>query len=300
MTALDLSGLWVPVITPFHSSGNLDLDSLKRLCRRLLTDGATGLVVLGTTGEPATLTEAEQHDVIATCNEVCIDLRKPMLVGVGTNSTQSTIESARSLSQYSAAVAAFVVVPYYTRPSSAGVVHHFEAVAAVSALPIVMYNVPYRTGITLTAADILRIAAIPNVVGVKQSVGTFDRDTLEVLRSLPPDFQVLAGDDAFIAPTILLGGVGAIAAAAHLCTPKFVHLVEAARKHDVVTTVALAELLLPIIDAGFAEPNPAVWKAGLHAQGEISSPSVRLPLLDATEHAAQNLLGAIRGAAIHG
>ena len=127
------------------------------------------------------------------------------------------------------AAAALVVVPPYVRPSPAGVLRHFRAVAEASPVPIVAYHIPYRTGCQLAAAHLLELAAIDGVVGIKQSVGALDVDTLELLRSAPPGFAVLAGDDAVIAPAILLGAAGAIAAAAHLCTAAFAALVETAK-----------------------------------------------------------------------
>lgn len=131
----------------------------------------------------------------------------------------------------------------------------------------------------------------PKIIGLKQSVGSLDHDTLEILRR-GPAFQVLVGDDAFIALTVLMGGAGAIAAAAHFCTPLFVEMIEAAARGDAQRSRLLASALLPVVQAGFAEPNPAVWKAGLHAVGEIVSPSVRRPMTPASHVSAAALVNA--------
>jgi 4-hydroxy-tetrahydrodipicolinate synthase len=158
---------------------------------------------------------------------------------------------------------------------------------------LIVYNIPYRTGRGLGVEAILRLAELPQIVGLKQSVGALDHATLEILRRRPKRFAVLAGDDAYIAPTVLMGGSGAIAAAGHVCTPAFVAMIAAALAGDVSTTVALARALLPVVDAGYAEPNPAGWKAALHATGEIASPALRAPMTAASPQSTTALLAAI-------
>jgi len=291
--AIDLRGLWVPVVTPLGPDGRVDLASLEQLARRLLRDGATGLVALGTTGEPATLTAAERDDVVRTCAQVCRDLERPLVVGVGTSSTAATVAEAQHMEELVAPTAVMVVVPPYTLPSEAGVVAHLRAVAAATTTPVIVYNVPHRTGRRLGAAALLDLAGTPGIVGLKQAVGGLDHDTLEVLRSRPASFQVLAGDDATIVPTILMGGSGAISAAGHLRTTAFAAMVAAALEGDAVTAAALAHDLLPIVAAGYAAPSPAVWKAALHAAGELTTPSVRAPLLAASPDAAATMAAAL-------
>ncbi len=223
----DLTGLWVPVVTPLDADDQVDAEALGRLARRLLDQGCSGLVALGTTGEPATLRLDERRDVVDVCAEACAAAGKPLMVGVGSNCTQSTMEEVAAFEGTPALTAFLVVVPYYTRPAVAGTVDHFRAVAAASETPIVVYNVPYRTGRGLDADALVELAGTPRIVGVKQAVGALDHDTLELMRQKPPEFQVLAGDDAFIAPTILMGGSGAIAASAHVCTDLFARMIHA-------------------------------------------------------------------------
>jgi 4-hydroxy-tetrahydrodipicolinate synthase len=293
MSTLDLAGLWVPLVTPFTTDGSLDLRSLDRLTRHVVNEGATGVVALGTTGEPATLDHTERRAVVTRILRVCSELNCPVLVGIGSNSTKETIEAAVDLSSVEAVVGALVVVPYYTRPSPDGVIQHFAAVAAESPVPIVAYNVPYRTGIHISADTMLAIAKLPNVAGLKQAVGGIDIATLEILRSAPPSFRMLAGDDAFITPLIAMGASGAIAAAAHVCTPMFAEMIAAARAGQADTARRIAELLLPVVTAGFAEPNPAVWKAALHAQNVIDSAALRSPMTGATPESLNRILTAI-------
>lgn len=289
---LDLQGLWVPLVTPFDADDDVDLQALERLASRVLREGARGIVALGTTGEPPTLTADERQAVVDTCRRVCEELQAPLIVGVGTNSTRSTVAGVQALD---GAAGALIVVPYYTRPTPAAVVEHFRVVASESPVPVVAYNVPYRTARPLSASDILAIAEIPNVAGLKQAVGALDSATLQILRSAPPDFAVLAGDDAFIAPTILMGGVGSITASAHVCTDAFAALVEAALKSRVDEARSMAEQLLPVVEAGFSEPNPSVWKAALHDAGEIATPNLRAPMSAASSEALARLKKAIEG-----
>ena len=293
MTAPDLRGLWIPLVTPFDDNGDVDLRATASLCRRVLGDGATGIVALGTTGEPATLNDCERRAIIGVCAEVCAEMGRPLIVGPGTNSTRTTIAQVEQLADVPAAISALVVVPYYTRPSVDSIIEHFRVVAAASPVPVVVYNVPYRTGRGLDADAILKIASFPNVAGIKQAVGCVDSDTLALLRRKPASFQVLAGDDAFIVPLMLMGASGAIAAAAHVCTRRFAEMVTAALAGNVAASRSMAMALLPVVEAGFAEPNPAVFKAALHAAGAIASPLLRPPMGTATPAATKRLLDAI-------
>jgi 4-hydroxy-tetrahydrodipicolinate synthase len=289
----DLAGLWVPVVTPLDARGDVDIGALGRLARRLLDDGCAGLVALGTTGEPSTLRPAERTVVVDVCAAACVAAGKPLMVGVGSNSTQSAMDDVAALEGTPAMAALLIVVPYYTRPTPAGIVEHFRTIAAASPTPIVVYNVPYRTGRGLDADALVEVAGTPGIIGVKQAVGALDHDTLDLLRRKPPDFQVLTGDDAFITPTILMGGAGAIAASAHVCTDLFARMIDAARSGATDAAATLAHALLPVVTAGFAEPSPACWKAALHAIGEIATATLRRPMTEAPDEATRRLLDAI-------
>jgi 4-hydroxy-tetrahydrodipicolinate synthase len=290
---VDLSGLWVPVVTPFDRHGAVDPASLDALVTQVLDAGADGVVALGTTGEPATLDHEERRLVVETCDARCRQADRGLLVGAGTNSTRGTIEEIRHLTAGTSARAALVVVPYYTRPSRAAVVEHFTTVTEASPVPVVVYNVPYRTGCALGAQELRRLSRHPRIVGLKQAVGGLDADTLDVLAQTAAPFPVLAGDDAFIAPTVLMGGTGAIAAAAHACTPIFVEMIASARAGDRDRSVALANALLPVIAAGFGEPSPAVWKGFLARRGRIRSDELRRPMRPASSVAVDRLSRAV-------
>jgi 4-hydroxy-tetrahydrodipicolinate synthase len=290
--SIDLRGLWVPIVTPFDVDGDVDVRSLEQLAHRLLSDGATGLVALGTTGEPATLTATERRLVVEICDRACRDAGRALIVGAGTNSTRRTIEEIEYLAAGTSAIAALIVVPYYTRPSEQAIVEHFTTVADASSVPVVAYNVPYRTGRALSSAALLEIGAHPRIVGLKQAVGALDLDTLEVLADAGPDFQVLAGDDAFIAPTMLMGGIGAISATAHLCTPLFVEMIERACAGDHDRAQHIGTALLPLITVGFSEPSPAAWKGALARQQQISTDELRRPMTPASPATVEQLIGA--------
>ena len=220
----------------------------------------------------------------------------PLIVGTGTNNTRSTIAATRALEGIPAVVGALVVVPYYIRPSEAAIVEHYRVVAEASPVPVVAYNVPARTGRGLGAASLLELAALPNVVGVKQAVATLDLDTLEVLANAPAGFSVLSGDDYLAFPIMCMGGAGGITASAHVCTARFVAMVECGLAGKLEDGRHHAEALLPVTDTAFAEPNPAVFKGVLHAQGRIATPDVRMPLANASAAAIERCLAAVDNA----
>lgn len=291
------SGLYVPVVTPFAADGRVDVDALEQLAAKLLDDGARGLVALSTTGEPSSLDDAERAATVAALGRVCADRGAELIVGAGTNDTRTTIARHEALGDLDLVHASLAVVPYYVRPSEAGIVAHFQAVAERSPVPVMIYNIPYRTGRGLGATALLELAATPNVAGLKQAVGALDADTLALLAAKPDGFAVLGGDDAFLLPTTLMGGAGAIAASGHFATARVVAMLAAGAAGDVATGRPHAEALLPLVQALFAEPSPAIAKALLHEQGLIGSPDVRLPLVNATPAAVERARSALAEAA---
>jgi 4-hydroxy-tetrahydrodipicolinate synthase len=295
-----LRGLYVPLITPFTDDGELALDVLEKLARDVIDSGAAGLVALGTTGEPATLTGAERHAVVDVCARVCREHGAVLIVGAGSNDTVGTGRALRELAAWPEVSAALTVVPYYTRPSEAGILAHFTVLAASSPVPLIVYNVPHRTGSVLRGQALLQLARIPGIIGIKQAVGAIDHDTITLMAGRPDDFAVLGGDDVFVSPLLALGADGGILASAHVCTGEFARLIAAWHSGRTEQARELGHRLVPLAAALFAEPNPAVIKGALHAQGEIPSPAVRLPLLPArqdTIRVATSLLGQLRAAA---
>lgn len=184
-----LAGLFVPLITPFTDDGELDPDALERLAHQMLDNGATGIVALGTTAEAPTLTEAERSRVLDICAMVCRDRSAPLIAGAGGNDTRRSAEALRALSAWPEIGAALVVVPYYSRPGEDGTVAHFRALAADTPVPLVVYNIPHRTGQRLSWRAMRGIAELPAVAGVKHAVGAIDQDTVEMMASLPDGVQ---------------------------------------------------------------------------------------------------------------
>lgn len=293
---MTLRGVYVPLITPFAADGSVALDALEALAGHYLDAGATGLVPLGTTGESPMLDAAEKRTVVEVCSRVSVDRGTQLIVGAGTSSTKATIEAVVALADVPGLTAVMCVVPYYVRPSQAGIVAHFVEIAQSSPAPIVAYNIPSRTGRELEPDGMLEIARTPNIIGVKQASSGLDANTLRILAEAPSDFALLGGEDPFLFPVVLMGGAGAICASAHVLTDRFVAMIECGLAGKVDEGRAHHEALLPVISACFAEPNPSVFKAVLHAQGLIPTPSVRLPLTDASAAARDRALAAIDAA----
>ncbi|CAM3389086.1 4-hydroxy-tetrahydrodipicolinate synthase [Tsukamurella hominis] len=293
---MQLTGLHVPLVTPFAADGTVDLASLERLAHDTLADGADGLLALGTTGEPATLTAAERASVIDRIGGVCAEHRAVLTVGVGSNATADTAASLGGIDPR--ADFALVVVPYYTRPSEAGVVEHYRRVAAASPVPVIVYDIPQRTGRTLSLETLLELAAIDGVGGFKHAAGGVTETTVRLLAAIntatPGAISILAGDDAFVGAVLALGGHGAISACANVAAGEFAALVAAWREHRLEEARVVGGALAELAAALFAEPNPTVIKGVLAAQGRIATPAVRLPLLPASDGAVAAACGLAR------
>jgi 4-hydroxy-tetrahydrodipicolinate synthase len=281
---MTLTGLYVPLITPFDTAGSVALDALETLARQVLEAGATGLVALGTTAEPTALSGPERRAVVGVAARVSRERGTHLLVGA------HTAEALQALANQPEVVAALTLVPPFTRPGEAGVLAHFTHLAATSPVPLVIYHVPYRTGQHLSADTLRRLADLPGVIGIKHAVGGIDADTIALLADLPPNIAVLGGDDPFISPLLALGAHGAILASAHVATPQFVEMVNAWRAGQLTRARSLGHRLAIMSTALFAEPNPTVTKAVLHAHGRIPTAAVRLPLLPARADTMQAAL----------
>ena len=287
VVVMTLTGLYVPLITPFDRSGGVALDALEALAEQALDDGARGLVALGTTAEPSSLTPVEQQAVLGVVTRVCRERHAPLVVGA------NTPQALRALADHPEVVASLTVVPSFVRPGEEGALAHLTRLAADSPVPLVVYDIPYRTGQYLSAATLRRLADVPGVVGLKYAAGGINADTVELFADPPSDLAVLGGDDTFISPLLALGAHGGILASAHVATSEFVRLIETWHAGDVAVARALGGRLGRLSAALFAEPNPTVVKAVLHAQGRIPTPDVRLPLLPAHPDSASAALTAV-------
>jgi 4-hydroxy-tetrahydrodipicolinate synthase len=292
---VSLRGVYIPLITPFAADGSVALDAIERLANEYIDAGCAGLVPLGTTGESTSLNADEKRAIVDVCARICRDRDAQLIVGGGTNNTEDSAAGVESLADVEGLTAAMCVVPYYVRPSQAGIVAHFTEIARRSPVPVVVYNIPSRTGRLLEAEHLLELAKIPNIAAVKQATPV-DPDTMRVLAGAPDDFSVLSGEDPYLFPHVLLGAHGTICASAHVCTDRFVALVECALAGKVEEGRTHHEALAGVVAAGFAEPNPAVWKGALHAQGRIPTADLRLPMTSASPASVEQLLAAIDAA----
>ncbi|MFE5944758.1 dihydrodipicolinate synthase family protein [Streptomyces sp. NPDC056480] len=225
--------------------------------------------------------------MVRICSAACRAHGAPLIVGVGTNDTAAAITTLRDLAQSGDVAAALVPAPPYTRPGEAGTLAHFTALAEHGGLPLVVYDVPYRTGQPLGTSALKALGHLPEVVAVKYATGAIDGSTMDLLGSTAPGFAVLGGDDAVISPLLAAGAHGGILASAHVRTADFAELISLWRRDEAAPARRLGAELARLSAALFAEPNPTVIKGVLHAQGRIPSPAVRLPLLAASTDAVR-------------
>lgn len=280
-----ISGLWLPLITPFRD-GAVDFASYERLIDHYIGLGVDGLFPLGTTGESPALDEAEidelvDRTVIRTAGRV------PVFVGVGGNATRKVAKELKRLERFDFA-GIVSVCPYYNRPSQDGLLAHFRSLAAATDRPIVIYNIPYRTAVNLSNDSLLELAEVSNIVGVKDSSGSVAQ-SLELLARKPKDFAVLTGEDALYFTMMANGGDGGILAASHLMTERFIEVGRRFDANDVAGARAAWASLAQFVPLLFAEANPMPIKYLLWRQGLIASPECRLPLTKISDGLARQL-----------
>ena len=288
MTAI--SGVWLPIITPFVD-GAVDLAGYERLLRHYLATGIRGVFPVGTTGESPTLDEDETEAIVERTLEVVAG-RVPVFVGVGGNATAKVLKTLSRLERYRFP-GIVSVCPYYNRPGQDGLYAHFRAIAEATDREIVIYNIPYRTSVNLANDTLLRLAELPNIVGVKDSSGNLAQ-SLELLRQRPAGFAVMTGDDASFYTMLAHGGDGGILASSHVHTEKFVavHARMAANDHRGAHAIwSELETLVPLL---FREANPMPVKHWLWAAGLIRSAECRLPLMRVSAGLAAELDGLAR------
>ncbi|MEV0729724.1 4-hydroxy-tetrahydrodipicolinate synthase [Polymorphospora sp. NPDC051019] len=270
-----LEGVYLPLVTPFYD-GAVDLESLRRLVDHYSGFGLAGLIMMGTTGESPTVEPDEQRAVVVeTIQAVAGAL--PVYVGVGGNSTRHV--AAGIASYESLDVAGYLVVtPYYNRPPADGLVEHYRAVAGETERPVIVYNVPYRTGVNLSNDALFEIvAAAPNVRAVKDSTGNL-MQSLDLLHRAPSELSVLTGEDPMFFTSLANGAAGGILASSHLATRTFVEVADAIAKQELVRARTAWGTISPMIPSLFGESNPMPLKYCLWRQGLLRSPECRLPL----------------------
>jgi len=280
-------GTGVAVITPFTPEGAVDYDTLILLTDRLIKHGINYLVVLGTTAETPTLSSSEKVNVVRCMVDSCAG-RVPIIVGAGGNDTLASIKAIEDLDK-NGIDAILSVVPYYNKPSQEGIYQHYSAIAAASELPLMLYNVPGRTGTNMTAETTLRLAVdYPGkIVAIKEASGDLEQVT-RLLSDRPENFMVISGDDAITLPMIALGGDGVVSVIGNGYPGLMSSLVNAALDGDLEGARKLHYSLSPMIKAIFKEGNPAGIKAAMEIRGWCKN-VLRLPLIPATENLSQEI-----------
>jgi 4-hydroxy-tetrahydrodipicolinate synthase len=277
-----ITGSIVALVTPMREDGAVDHEALAKLVDRTVDAGTAAIVSVGTTGESATLTVAEHTDVIRTTIHVVAG-RVPVIAGTGANSTAEAIHLTEDARQ-AGADAALLVTPYYNKPPQEGLYQHFKAVAEAVELPQILYNVPARTGCDMLPGTVARLAEIPNIVGLKEALGTLDRVRELVALGLD-DFALYSGDDATVRESILAGFHGTISVTANAAPDLMARMCAAALAGDAAQAAELDERLVGLHRALFVEPNPIPVKWALAELG-LSPAGIRLPLvpLDPAHH----------------
>ena len=273
------TGCGTALVTPFTTEGKLDEASVTRLARRQIDRGIHFLVPCGTTGESPSLSHTEKVRVIELVVKEA-NGQVPVLAGAGSYDTQAAVTLVADMAQ-AGVDGVLSVTPFYNKPTQEGLYRHFETIADSTDLPIVLYNVPSRTGCNIQPATLQRLASIPNIVGIKEASGNL-LQMCEICRSIPDDFSVLSGDDAFTLPLIALGGHGVISVVANETPAEMVSLVDLATATNFTEARKVHEQLLPLMQVNFIESNPIPVKAAMAALGLLEE-IYRLPMVSPTD-----------------
>lgn len=276
---MELMGCGTALVTPFRKDGGVDEPALHALVNWQIESGIDFLVPCGTTGEASTLTEAEWLRVV----EVVIAAtagRVPVFAGCSHNATHEAVAKARKLAQVHGLTGILTASPYYNRPGQEGQYQHFRAIAEAVDLPILLYNIPGRTGANLEPATVLRLAELPNVIGIKESSGNLAQIT-ELLTSAPRSFKVFAGDDGMVLPVLALGGSGLVSVASNALPGQMARMVQAALDNDWAGARRINRHFFRLMQAHFWEPSPAPIKAVLSMLGRCED-VLRLPMVPVT------------------
>jgi len=285
------TGCGTALVTPFDSSGALDEKAIRSLARRQIDQGIHFLVPCGTTGETPTLSPDERRRVVELVVEEAGG-KVPVLAGAGGYHTAEVVEAAKAMHD-AGAQGLLSVTPYYNKPTPEGLFQHYSAIAEATPLPIVVYNVPSRTGCNVTPETLVRLASIPNVAAVKEASGNINQIS-EVCRTVPEGFIVLSGDDAMTLPAMAVGAQGLISVASNECPAEMALLVEAAEKGDFADARERHQRLLPLLTANFTESNPIPVKAAMALMG-LCEESFRLPMVPPKAATREVLAEALAG-----
>ncbi|SDM65510.1 4-hydroxy-tetrahydrodipicolinate synthase [Fictibacillus solisalsi] len=272
------------MVTPFDSKGNIDFTKTTKLVNYLIGNGSDSLVVAGTTGESPTLSTEEKLALFRHVVKV-VDKRVPVIAGTGSNNTRASIDLTKKAEE-TGVDAIMIVAPYYNKPSQEGIIAHFKAIAEVTSLPIMAYNVPGRTIVHFTAETVIELSKIPNVIAIKDAGGNLG-DMSRIIEETE-DFQLYSGDDGMTLPVLSIGGTGIVSVASHVIGNEMQQMVTAYKQGNVAEAARLHRQLLPVMDELFKAPSPAPVKTALQFKG-LDVGSVRLPLLPLNHQQRESL-----------
>ncbi|WP_010530679.1 4-hydroxy-tetrahydrodipicolinate synthase [Lentibacillus jeotgali] len=286
---MGFGNLLTAMVTPFDANNQVDFAKTTKLIEHLLENGSEGLVVGGTTGESPTLTTDEKIALFRHTVKV-VNRRVPVIAGSGSNSTQASITLTKA-AEKSGVDGVMLVAPYYNKPNQEGLYHHFAAIAGETRLPVMLYNVPGRTVVKISAETIIRLSQIDNIVSVKDASGDLDLVS-NVIEHADDDFSVYSGEDSITLPLLALGGDGVVSVVAHIAGNDMKGMVNAYQSGDVVRAASIHRKLLPVMNGMFAQPSPVPVKTALNITG-VNVGGVRLPLMamsDAERETLRNLI----------
>ena len=284
------TGVGTALITPFTRTGALDAAAVRHLARRQVDAGVHFLVPCGTTGEVPTLSSAERQRVVEICVEEAAG-RALVLAGAGGYDTREVVHAVADM-QKAGAQGILSVTPYYNKPTPEGLYQHYKAIGESTTLPIIVYNVPGRTGCNIDPATLARLATLPNIVGVKEASGNMTQ-MAEICQIVPADFLVLSGDDALTIPLMAIGGCGIISVASNEIPAEMVQMVEAAERGDYAAARVWHRRLLPLMQINFIESSPGPVKFAMAAMG-LCEDSARLPVVSPRPASQERILAELR------
>ncbi|AIE59707.1 4-hydroxy-tetrahydrodipicolinate synthase [Bacillus methanolicus] len=267
------------MVTPFDNKGNVDFAKTTQLVNHLINNGTDSLVVVGTTGESATLTKEEKLALFQHVVKV-VEKRVPVIAGTGSNNTYDSIEMTKKAEKIGVD-AILAVAPYYNKPNQEGLYQHFKAIAESTSLPVIVYNIPGRSVVNVKPETVIRLSKIPNIVGVKEARRDLSAMT-QIIANTDDDFLLYSGDDGLTLPVLSIGGAGVISVASHVIGNEMQEMISAFLNGDHERAAKIHQKLLPLMDGLFIAPNPVPVKTALQLKG-MDVGSVRLPLVPLTE-----------------
>lgn len=278
------------MVTPFNQQGEVDYQAAKNLALRLVENGSDGLVIAGTTGESPTLSTAEKLTLFSTIVEA-VGGKATVIAGTGSNDTKKSVELTRE-AERTGVDGILLVTPYYSKPPQEGLYRHFKTVAEATALPVMIYNIPSRTGVNISPMTMSRLAEVKNIVALKESTGDLSQ-AAEMVRVLPKEFLVYSGDDILTLPMLSIGAVGVISVAAHLAGRRLRTMVDHYYQGEVMKAAKIHQELLPLFKVLFITTNPIMVKAALNLLG-LEVGTTRLPLVEPGQEELDQLKDVLR------